>query len=116
MIEKIKNQSSEKLLHLKALYFVRPTKENLNIIAVNLKNARFSEFYICKRTPYFFVIVIATELNQYFVDFTNSLDNSEIEKLAENDTNDLIKQIQVCFFIMITLFLIIFSLFSLLNK
>lgn len=47
LIEKINKQSNEKLTHLKAIYFVRSTTENLDIIKLNLKEARFSEYYLC---------------------------------------------------------------------
>lgn len=47
LIEMIHKQSKEPLLHLKAIYFVRPTQENLKAIKENIKNPRFSEFYLC---------------------------------------------------------------------
>jgi len=33
---------------MKAIYFIRPTSENLNDILSEIKNPKYSEYYICK--------------------------------------------------------------------
>lgn len=58
------------MTHLKAIYFLRPTINNMDLLEEELKNPRFGEYYI----------------------FTsNSLPESQIMRLAEADTNDLVK-------------------------
>jgi vacuolar protein sorting-associated protein 45 len=60
------------MLHLKVIYFIRPTEENFNHFKKELKDPRFNEYYLF---------------------FSNSIPNLEIERLAELDENDLIKSI-----------------------
>jgi len=60
------------MMHLKAIYFVRPTESNLDRIRNEIKNPKYSEYHLF---------------------FTNSLPTYEIEKLAEIDENDIIKGI-----------------------
>lgn len=60
------------MLHLKAIYFVRPTKENIDLIKKEIKDPRFAEYYI---------------------NFTNHIFNQDLEALAEIDENNYIKSI-----------------------
>lgn len=39
---------SEAVKHLKCIVFVRPTKENIGLLAGELKYPRYSTYYICK--------------------------------------------------------------------
>jgi len=48
LVELIENPSKEKLLHLNAIYFVRPTDENVQRIINEVKERRFNEYSICK--------------------------------------------------------------------
>ena len=50
LIETMEKQSSEKLLHLNAMFFVRPTEENVSQIIEQIKsldNRRFNEYNLC---------------------------------------------------------------------
>lgn len=66
-------EATEKLPHLKALYLVRPTLENIENIVAELKEPRFQEYHLF---------------------FTNEISNKMIDKLAESDPSDKIKNIQ----------------------
>ena len=48
LIERIEKGSKEKLHHLNAFYFVRPTEDNINSILRELKAPRFKDYYLCK--------------------------------------------------------------------
>ena len=48
LIDDINSGSKEKMNHLKATYFVRPTTENMALLQNELKNPRFKEYYLCK--------------------------------------------------------------------
>lgn len=41
----------ETVKHLKCIVFVRPTKENIALLASELKYPRYSAYYICKYLP-----------------------------------------------------------------
>ena len=49
LIEQIEQSSMDKLLHLKAVYFVRPTDRNFSLCQKELKDPRFCEYYFCKK-------------------------------------------------------------------
>jgi len=72
LIQKIEDVN-EKLMHLKAIYFVRPTKENINFIRMEISNPHFKEYHLY---------------------FTNELTEAAIAELAEVDTSDRIKTLQ----------------------
>ncbi|KAM3139618.1 hypothetical protein pb186bvf_008263 [Paramecium bursaria] len=76
LIEKIELQNKTKLQHMKVIYLLRPTQENQKFLIEELKNNRFSEYYIY---------------------FTNTINNLFIEQLAEADKNDIVKQLQEVF-------------------
>lgn len=72
LIQKIEDVN-EKLMHLKAIYFVRPTKENINFIRMEITNPHFKEYHLY---------------------FTNEIAEAAIAELAEVDTSDRIKTLQ----------------------
>ena len=45
LIQKIEDVH-EKLMHLKAVYFIRPTKENLNILKEEIAGPHFKEYHL----------------------------------------------------------------------
>lgn len=47
-IETIDNIPSEKLMHLKAVFFVRCSEQNIKLICQQLKEPIFSSYYLCK--------------------------------------------------------------------
>lgn len=60
-------------MHLKAVYFIRPNKENLNKLKGEIANPHFKEYHLF---------------------FTNEIAESMIAELAEVDTSDRIKNLQ----------------------
>lgn len=46
LIEKIESQQREKMSHLKAIYFLRPTVNNMALLQSELADPRFGEYYI----------------------------------------------------------------------
>lgn len=47
-IDTIENIPTEKLLHLKAVFFVRGTEDNITKICKSLRDPVFSNYYLCK--------------------------------------------------------------------
>ena len=42
------SESSESMLHLKAVYFLRPTSENIQFLRRQLASPRFGEYHLCR--------------------------------------------------------------------
>ena len=72
LIQKI-DDSTEKLTHLKAVYFVRPTPQNIELIVKELKDPRFQEYYLF---------------------FTNEISSRSIDEIAMADSYDKVKGLQ----------------------
>eukprot|EP00002_Diphylleia_rotans_P018419 TRINITY_DN3567_c0_g3_i7.p1 TRINITY_DN3567_c0_g3~~TRINITY_DN3567_c0_g3_i7.p1 ORF type:complete len:549 (-),score=130.31 TRINITY_DN3567_c0_g3_i7:1374-3020(-) len=75
LIEPLKKER-EKLGHLKALCFLRPTKENVELLCRELNNPLYPEYYIY---------------------FTNALEHRKLQDLAESDSHEVIRQVQEFF-------------------
>jgi len=41
-------RSNERLKYLKCIVFIRPTKQNIQLLANELRNPKYSAYYICK--------------------------------------------------------------------
>jgi len=72
LIETIEKASAEKLLHLGAIYFIRPTDDNMNKLIKEIKDPRFREYNIF---------------------LSNAISNLDLEKLAVEDEKNVIKKV-----------------------
>ncbi|RID75114.1 hypothetical protein BRARA_B02172 [Brassica rapa] len=72
MIDSI-SASNESMSHLKAVYFVRPTSENVQKLRHQLANPRFGEYHLF---------------------FSNLLKDTQIHILADSDEQEVVQQVQ----------------------
>ncbi|KAF8092653.1 hypothetical protein N665_0407s0030 [Sinapis alba] len=72
MIDSI-SASNESMSHLKAVYFVRPTSENVQKLRYQLANPRFGEYHLF---------------------FSNLLKDTQIHILADSDEQEVVQQVQ----------------------
>ena len=72
LIQRITDKG-DKMQHLKAVYFVRPTQQNVDLILAELKDPKYMEYHLF---------------------FSNEIDSKTIERLALNDLGDKIKTLQ----------------------
>lgn len=73
LFERMDMNSREPMKHLKCITFVRPTKENVEILTQELKNPRYG---------------------QYFVYFSNVISKADIKTLAESDEQEVVREVQ----------------------
>nr|CAG4643835.1 EOG090X03QA [Lepidurus arcticus] len=71
-----KGNLSQKLTHLKCIVFLRPTKENIDLLAKELKSPRYGQYYIY---------------------FTSIISKSAIKFLAEADEQEVVRELQEFF-------------------
>ncbi|EOD40431.1 Vps45, SM superfamily protein [Emiliania huxleyi CCMP1516] len=76
MTDTIERQAGEKMPHLKACYFVRPTAENLRRIQSELREPRFGEYHLF---------------------FSNTTRDGMIQQLAEADEHEVVQQVHEYF-------------------
>mmetsp|Transcript_18589 Transcript_18589/g.56139 ORF Transcript_18589/g.56139 Transcript_18589/m.56139 type:complete len:583 (+) Transcript_18589:324-2072(+) len=82
LVERLDNDSSEPLKHMKAVCFLRPTRENIARIRRELRDPRYA---------------------QYHLFFTNRLDDIRMQDLAEMDVSEAVLSVQEFFGDFITL-------------
>ena len=48
LFERLDSSARETMKHLKCIAFVRPTKENVELLAQELRMSKYGLYYICK--------------------------------------------------------------------
>ncbi|KAK1300910.1 hypothetical protein QJS10_CPB13g00744 [Acorus calamus] len=73
LVELVDSMSKESMAHLKAVYFLRPTSENIQHLRRHLASPRFGEYHLF---------------------FSNILKTTQIQVLADSDEQEVVKQVQ----------------------
>ncbi|XP_039124594.1 vacuolar protein sorting-associated protein 45 homolog isoform X2 [Dioscorea cayenensis subsp. rotundata] len=73
LVELVDSMSKESMMHLKAVYFLRPTLENIQHLRRQLTNPRFGEYHLF---------------------FSNILKTNQIQVLADSDEQEVVQQVQ----------------------
>nr|DAD39959.1 TPA_asm: hypothetical protein HUJ06_014282 [Nelumbo nucifera] len=73
LVELIGSKSKESMSHLKAVFFLRPTTENIQYLRRQLASPRFAEYHLF---------------------FSNILNDTQIHILADSDEQEVVKQVQ----------------------
>lgn len=94
LVDRIDRQDSEKMRHLKCVCFLRPCQESFQSLLEEIKLRRFGEYYLGKLNYTILVLFITGILIEYLV-FSNIIPKHYIEKLAEIDISESIKEVQV---------------------
>ena len=72
LIDSIERARSDKMAHLKAIYFVRPTHENVRLLQEEFKEPKYGEYHIF---------------------FSNTTRDTMIQQLAEADEHEVVQQV-----------------------
>jgi len=76
LVEKIDNEQTEKMRHMNAIFFVRPTNQNFILLTKELKSPKY---------------------NQYHLFFTNVVPHTRLEQIACCDEYEVVQQVQELF-------------------
>ncbi|KAJ3055214.1 vacuolar protein sorting-associated protein 45 [Rhizophlyctis rosea] len=76
LIDRVDNRKREKMRHMKCICFLRPTGKSVQALVEELRDPCYSDYYLY---------------------FTNSLRKSDIERLAEADENEVVRELQEYF-------------------
>lgn len=74
LTDRLDNLARERMPHLKCICFLRPSPESLRALEEELRNPKYSGYWIF---------------------FSNTLKKSAIERLAESDEGELVREVQV---------------------
>ncbi|KAI3878918.1 hypothetical protein MKX03_037315 [Papaver bracteatum] len=73
LVELVDSTSKESMSHLKAVYFLRPTSENIQHLRRQIANPRFGEYHLF---------------------FSNIMKDTQIHVLADSDEQEVVQQVQ----------------------
>ncbi|KAJ3300080.1 vacuolar protein sorting-associated protein 45 [Borealophlyctis nickersoniae] len=76
LIDRVDNRQREKIKHLRCICFVRPTGESVQALVEELRDPCYADYYLY---------------------FSNSLKKSSIERLAEVDEHEVVREVQEYF-------------------
>lgn len=76
LVDRIETLNREKITHLKAVCFVRPTAENISRLCKELKDPKYGQYYLY---------------------FSNVLSDSDLENLADADEHEVVREVQELF-------------------
>ncbi|KAJ3074621.1 vacuolar protein sorting-associated protein 45 [Podochytrium sp. JEL0797] len=76
LIDRIENAQREKMKHLKCVVFVRPTPESVQCLVEELRDPHYGDYYLY---------------------FSNTIKKSAIERLAEADETESVREVQEYF-------------------
>ena len=74
LTDRLDNVARERMSHIKCICFLRPTSESIKALEDELRNPRYSGYWLY---------------------FTHILQKSAIERLAEADEGELVREVQV---------------------
>ncbi|KAJ3130695.1 vacuolar protein sorting-associated protein 45 [Physocladia obscura] len=89
LVDRVENKTREKMKHLKCIVFVRPTPESIQALVEELREPCYSD---------------------YFLYFSNTLKKSAIERLAEADETESVREVQEYYADFLTISSEVFSL------
>ena len=72
-MDAIERERTEKMPHLKAVYFLRPTAENVRLLQKEFKEPKYGEYHVF---------------------FSNLTRDGHIQALAESDEHEVVQQVQ----------------------
>ena len=73
LIDSIERGRADKMAHLKAVYFIRPTHDNIKLLKSEFRDPKYGEYHIF---------------------FSNMVRDSMVQELAEADEHEVVQQIQ----------------------
>ncbi|CAB4389595.1 unnamed protein product [Rhizophagus irregularis] len=76
LVDRIDNKNRDRMRHLKCICFIRPTSETIQMLVEELRDPRYGDYYLY---------------------FSNTLSKSSIERLAEVDEHEVVREVQEYF-------------------
>ncbi|KAG6891675.1 hypothetical protein C0992_012724 [Termitomyces sp. T32_za158] len=98
LTDRIDNKKRDRMPHMKCVCFLQNTEDSLAALEAELSEPNYGEYYLCQLVNLY---TLAEELEQPSlrnnVDFSNILSKNAIERLAEADEYEVVKEVQEYF-------------------
>lgn len=79
--------------HLKCICFLQPSEDSISSLELELREPKYGEYYLCQSVGLDWCV--AYQLKTRMSDFSNILSKRAIERLAEVDEHEIVREVQV---------------------
>jgi hypothetical protein len=85
------------MAHMKCVCFLQNNEESLEALEEELKEPKYGEYYLCQLVNLlrYNVALLLVILTEHCLDFSNILGKSAIERLAQVDEYEVVREVQV---------------------
>ena len=96
LTDRIDNNKRERMAHMKCVCFLQNSEDSLGALEAELKEPKYGEYYLCQWVNAIsFGTSVALILHLYPLDFSNILTKTAIERLADADEYEAVREVQV---------------------
>ena len=94
LTDRIDNRLRNSMPHMKCVCFLQPSESSFEAVCAELREPKYGEYYLCQCVDsYGRPVSELTTVN--WSDFSNVLSKSSIERLAEVDEFEVVREVQV---------------------
>jgi Sec1 family len=94
LTDRIDNNKRERMAHMKCICFLQNSEDSLGALEAELKEPKYGEYYLCQWVNAIsFCHLCGPHL--YPLDFCNILTKTAIERLADADEYEAVREVQV---------------------
>ena len=98
LTDRIDNNKRERMAHMKCICFLQNSEDSLGALEAELKEPKYGEYYLCQWVNAIsFWHLCGPHL--YPLDFSNILTKTAIERLADADEYEAVREVQVSSYI-----------------
>lgn len=80
--------------HMKCVCFLQPSEDSIEAVCAELREPKYGEYYLCQCVDSL-VSPVSELMFNHLSDFSNVLTKSSIERLAEVDEFEVVREVQV---------------------
>ena len=96
LTDRIDNKKRDRMTHMKCVCFLQNSEDSLEALEEELKEPKYGEYYLCQSVNLSGVRRRFTGLTHtMLLDFSNILTKSAIERLAQVDEYEVVREVQV---------------------
>jgi hypothetical protein len=95
LTDRIDNKKRDRMPHMKCVCFLQSSDDSLEALQIELSEPKYGEYYLCQWVNYTCPLHRPDHGSRASADFSNILTKSVIERLAEVDEYEVVREVQV---------------------
>lgn len=96
LTDRIDNKKRDRMPHMKCVCFLQSNEDSLEALEAELREPKYGEYYLCQSVNHggrgWSILKICSHSSS---DFSNILSKTAIERLAEVDEYEVVREVQV---------------------